>query len=265
MRDIPNLRTYDWIVLNSSSGKDSMTTLRHVVEMADRQGVDRSRLVVVHADLDRIEWPGARSLALHQASLYGLRCEVEKRGQGDLLTHVLARGKWPSSDCRYCTSDHKRDQISKVLTRLTVESGDRHVRILNCLGLRAEESPARAKRCPFERNNRASNGKRTVDNWLPIHKWTTGQVWADIHAHEVPHHYAYDLGMPRLSCIFCIFSPRAALLLAGEHNPDLLEEYVEVELKIKHTFRKELAIAAIKVALEGGERADARAIANWQM
>lgn len=30
-----------------------------------------------------------------------------------------------------------------------------------------------------------------------------------------------DLGMPRLSCCFCIFSPRSALLLAGKHNPGL--------------------------------------------
>ena len=45
------------------------------------------------------------------------------------------------------------------------------------MGLRAQESSARAKKAPFERNVRLSNSKRTVDNWLPIHDWTEAQVW----------------------------------------------------------------------------------------
>jgi hypothetical protein len=46
--------------------------------------------------------------------------------------------------------------------------------------------------------------------------------------------------MPRLSCCFCIFSPRSALLLAAKHNPELLAQYVAVEKQIGHRFRKEL-------------------------
>jgi len=84
---------------------------------------------------------------------------------------------------------------------------------------------------PFGNDPRSSNGRRTVDVWLPIHSWTADQVWQRIHASGVRHHPAYDLGMPRLSCCFCIFSPRSALLLAGKHNPQLLAEYVAVETK----------------------------------
>jgi 3'-phosphoadenosine 5'-phosphosulfate sulfotransferase (PAPS reductase)/FAD synthetase len=127
-------------------------------------------------------------------------------------------------------------------------------RILNCLGLRAEESPARARRLPFGLNEMASNSRRIIHDWLPLHSWTTAQVWARIRASGVRHHPAYDLGMPRLSCCFCIFSPRSALLLAGKHNPELLAQYVAVEKQIDHRFRKELSLAEVHEALAQGEQ-----------
>jgi 3'-phosphoadenosine 5'-phosphosulfate sulfotransferase (PAPS reductase)/FAD synthetase len=257
----PNLADYDYIVLNSSAGKDSQTMLRHVVEAATAAGV-KHRVIVVHADLGRVEWPGCPQLAKVQTGHYGVRFEVVKRAKGDLLDQVRGRGKWPSSSCRYCTSDQKRDQIATLLTRLSREAG-RPVRILNCLGMRAEESPSRAKYTPFQRDARHSNSKRIVDRWLPIHSWSVGDVWDSIHQSRVPHHYAYDLGMPRLSCCFCIFSPRAALLLAGKHNRELLEEYVQIEREIKHQFRQGQPIEAIAEALAAGQ--EAGAVADWKM
>ena len=70
----------------------------------------------------------------------------------------------------------------------------------------------------------------------------------------MPYHPAYDLGMPRLSCCFCIFSPRSALLLAGRHNPELLDEYVRVERAIGHRFRQDLSLAEVQQALARGEQ-----------
>ena len=102
-------------------------------------------------------------------------------------------------------------------------------------------------------------------------QWTFGcssaprapQIWERIWASGVRHHPAYDLGMPRLSCCFCIFSPRSALLLTGKHNPDLLAQYVAVERQIGHAFRKELPLASIQVALAAGE--DLGSVSDWTM
>lgn len=257
------LGNYDWIVVNSSAGKDSQAMLDVVVEKAREAGVI-DRVVVVHCDLGRVEWRGTRELAEEQARHYGLRFIVVSRPQGDLLTHIEQRGKWPSSTARYCTSDHKRGQVHRVLTQLTKESaaGKRQVRILNCMGIRADESPARAKKVPYQRDAVASNGKRDVWTWFPIFDWTVAQVWARIGMSGVRHHRAYDLGMPRLSCCFCIFAPVPALQLAGKHNPELLEAYVGVERRIGHTFtvktslvqiQESLASGAAAVALGGGE------------
>lgn len=252
----PDLRTYDVILINTSAGKDSQAMLDLVVNVADQAGV-RDRLVAVHCDLGRVEWEGTRDLAERQASHYGVRFEVVKRPQGDLLEHVESRGKWPGPDTRYCTSDHKRGQVYTLMTRLAGEVrarvGNRQVRILDCLGLRAEESPKRAKKPELETNKKASNKTvRRVDTWLPIKHWSTAEVWGTIRRSGVEHHRAYDLGMPRLSCCFCIFAPESALLLAGSHNRELLDEYVRIEQKIKHTFTVDRTLANIQAKLASG-------------
>lgn len=255
-----DLTTYDFIILNSSAGKDSQAMIDYVVQLADEQNV-RDRLLVVHADLGRMEWAGTRDLAERQAKHYGLPFEVVSRPQ-DLLDHIEARGMWPDSQNRYCTSDHKRDQIVKIIRRCKIV-GDRPVRVLNCMGLRADESPKRAKMQAFESNPRASCGSRQVDNWLPIHSWSIEQVWERIRQSGVEHHPAYDLGMPRLSCVFCVFAPKAALMLAGKHNPQLLAEYVRVEQKIGHTFRKDFTIESVQAELAAG--AEPARVQDWLM
>lgn len=245
-----NLTHYDWVVVNSSAGKDSQAMLDVVVEHATAQGV-RDRVVVVHCDLGRVEWQGTAALAEEQARHYGLRYEVVSRPQGDLLTHVEQRGLWPSSAARYCTSEHKRGQVEKLFTQLTRESAlDRPVRILNCMGLRAQESTERAKRAPFTpRVARASNGKRTVAEWLPIFTWTTEQVWARIAQAGTRAHEAYALGMERLSCCFCIFAKPRDLMIAGAHNPQLLADYVAVEQRIGHRFTVKLSLVEVQDAV----------------
>ena len=254
----PDLATFDVLLVNSSAGKDSQAMLDYVVELATAAGV-RDRIVVVHADLGQVEWAGTRELAEEQARHYGVRFVVVQRTKGDLLAQVEARGMWPDNKNRYCTSDQKRDQVAKLITQLTNEHLGFYprkiygaVRVLNCLGLRAQESPARKKKAALKANKRASNRNRTVTDWLPIHTWSVEQVWARITASGVRHHRAYDLGMGRLSCCFCVFAPKAALVLAGIHNPELLDRYVELETKINHTFTKALSIASVREAVRSG-------------
>jgi 3'-phosphoadenosine 5'-phosphosulfate sulfotransferase (PAPS reductase)/FAD synthetase len=241
---------FDLVIVNSSAGKDSQAMLTHLVEMADQQGYDRSRLVVVHADLGRVEWAGTRELVEEQAAAYGLRVEIVRRELGDLLDQIEARGMFPSSTARYCTSDQKTSQVAKLMTREVVawreRTGEtRAMRILNCLGIRAAESPARAKKAAFGVDVAASNGKRDVRRWLPIFDWSDDQVWAIIRRSGLPHHPAYDAGMPRLSCVFCVLAGKRELVLAARLNPALAAEYVAVEQRIGHTFRADLSMADI--------------------
>lgn len=53
-------------------------------------------------------------------------------------------------------------------------------------------------------------------------------------AHQEPH-WAYRMGMSRLSCVFCIMSSKADLRTAAALNPELYGRYVELERRIGHT------------------------------
>jgi len=260
----PDFKSYDVVLVNTSAGKDSQAMLDFVFTGVEAAGVT-SKLVAVHADLGRVEWAGTKELAAEQVAHYGVRFEVVRRPQGDLLNHVEERGMWPGPSTRFCTSDHKRGQIYTLFTKLVREvraaraaAGEskaeckRPVRILNCLGLRSEESDKRKAMPQFAFDKEASNGKRTIDKWLPIKDWTEAQVWARNRAAGTRSHFAYQLGMPRLSCVFCIFAPPEALQIAGEHNRALLSEYVRVEKAIGHAFKKDLQLVNIERAIEAG-------------
>lgn len=265
MNETMNLREYDYIVLNTSAGKDSQAMMDYVVKLATEQGV-KDRVLAVHADLRKVEWKGTRDLAETHCNLYyQIPLHVVHRQLGDLLDQVLQRGMWPDAQNRYCTSDQKRDQVAKLHTKIVTESDieGRQIRILNCMGFRAQESPARAKKPVLAIDKRTTNGKREVTNWLPIHHWTVEQVWETIHASGVPYHYAYELGMPRLSCVFCIFAPTDALVIAGKNNPELLDEYVRVEEKIGHTFKNGFRIAEVKELIAKGYQP--KNVQSWNM
>ena len=275
----PDLASYDLIEISSSAGKDSQAMTFHVAGLLREAGL-LERGVVVHADLGRVEWPETPALAETHARLAGLRFMKVKRPQGDLLEHVEKLGKWPMPTQRFCTADHKRGQIYTAFTALAEEarerlvreaavaghSFNRPVRILNCVGLRAEESPGRAKRPTLKRDKRSS-GKGTakvVDMWLPIQHWTEAEVWAACRASGAPTHPAYAAGLPRASCVFCIYAPEGALQIAGHAHPALLAEYVAVEQRIGHTFKHGLPIAKVAADVAAGVRPTG-AIESWCM
>lgn len=258
----PDLTTYDLITIQSSGGKDSQAMLDLMIERAGEAGV-RDRVSVIHADLGRIEWPGTKELAILQASLYGLPTTVVAMKNGDLLAHIERRGMWPDAARRYCTSDAKRGPCLTALTAKVRELNlGRQARILNCMGMRAQESKARAKRVPLTFDKRASNGKRHVDTYLPIHAWTVEQVWERIAASGVPFHPAYAAGMPRLSCCFCVLASTSALVRAAQLQPALAADYLAAENRMGHTFRKDLSMARI-IEMAATTPTDGVTVADW--
>lgn len=256
------LRQYDIIVINISGGKDSQTMLRFLVALADAAGIPRSRLVCVFADLGKDdEWAGTEELARYHAEYYGLRFVRVQKGEKQgapitLFQHIVNHGMWPDMDNRFCTSDMKRDPIGTVITMLCNEvrggpwsssKRNRQVRVLNCMGLRAQESPARKKMAEFEYNKRASGEglAKHVNNWLPIQGMTTAQVWDDIRTSGVKHHWVYDAGMPRLSCRFCVLAGRKALVRAAQLDPEGAWKRALAEEQMDHTFGRDFSMLDI--------------------
>lgn len=253
-----HLSTFDLILVNSSAGKDSMASLDLIATHAAHQGV-LDRVVVGHADLGRVEWPGTTDLARRQADRYDLPFFVVSANGPDLLERVERRGMWPSPRQRWCTSDLKRGPLRRLMTHLVGQHrkrvGDVRVKLLNVMGLRAEESPARAGKPVSYLDRSASNGRREVTNFLPLHEWSEGDVWKRIDSSRIADlvHPAYGAGMPRLSCRFCIFAPKAALVTAARLNPGLAEDYARTERKTGHRFRVDCSMAeVVEIARRAG-------------
>lgn len=266
------IRDADWVVVSSSGGKDSQAMLWHVVQRARALGM-LDKVIVVHADLGRVEWAGTRELAELQARLAGVRrFEVVQASGADLLGRVgirfgklkakaereaLERGEdpataevapaWPSSSARWCTPDAKRGPIRRLYTRLVAELAHlgRPVRILECIGQRAAESSQRAKLAPVEINRGASNGKRHVTTWRPIHGWSDVDVWREIARSGLPYAAAYDWGNRRLSCVFCVLGCTSDLVNGARRMPELAAAYADMEVTVGADFKKGLSMREI--------------------
>lgn len=305
----PHLVSYDWILVSTSAGKDSQCALDETVRLCDAAGVDRRRIIAVHCELGRMEWPGCSDLARQQAERLGVPCIFVSKNQGTLIDQIRTRGKWPSPTNRYCTSDQKRAQVRRVVTALSSSLAGRkarkgsyrppgaiqtlaedlreemkikrQVRVLSVMGMRAAESSARSKLPVFE--TVIDNRNQRMDVWLPIHGWSVEDVWRRIHETRAPYHWAYDLdggprvpryttspdpadhaGMPRLSCSFCIFAPKAAAVRAGLERPALLAELVEMEEDMGHTFRTDYSLAEVLADIEAGQTV-VGPITTWEM
>lgn len=221
-------------VSNHSGGKDSQAMLIKLLEI-----VPTTQLIVVHASLGAMEWPGALQLAKQQAQEAGLPFMVA-RARKTLLEMVERRfanrpevPSWPSASTRQCTSDLKRNPIQREVRAYAKSKGFKT--IVNCLGLRAQESPGRAKRKSFRKNEADSNSVHTWYEWLPVHELNAEEVFSTIRDAGQNPHYAYSLGNERLSCIFCIMASRNDLRNGADHHPELLEQYAELETRTGYT------------------------------
>lgn len=212
-------------VINDSAGKDSQA-----MKIKLRSIVPADQLVVVHAELPEVEWDG--SIEHIEATSHGLPVYVVKANK-TLLGMVEDRGMWPSPQFRQCTSDLKRGPITKLIRQLVRETGNKL--IVNCIGLRAEESPGRKKQTTFKLDTINSVAGREWYTWLPIHGMLEWQVFASIDAAGEKPHWVYEAGMTRKSCSMCIMSSLGDLKTAARLRPDLYERYVRLERKIGQT------------------------------
>lgn len=152
------------------------------------------------------------------------------------------RGMFPSPQQRQCTSDLKRGPIERTIRCITRERQAIGMKswglIVNCMGMRAEESSSRKRLPAFKFSARNSKAGREWYDWLPIHEMLEEEVFATIAAAGQDPHPIYKLGMRRFSCVFCIMASEEDLKTAARlattrpellNRPDLYLEYVRLE------------------------------------
>jgi 3'-phosphoadenosine 5'-phosphosulfate sulfotransferase (PAPS reductase)/FAD synthetase len=236
-----------------SGGKDSQAMFAILSTL-----VPADQLHVVHADLGDIEHENVKGFIrsnIDDKELLVAQAIHADGSKKDFFSAVRARrasldskGKtdapaFPSSAARFCTSDLKTGPIWKVIRA----QGD-HAIVVNCVGIRAEESPVRAKkiadRGTLNVNTKNTNSKRQAFDYWPIADWTIAQVWNEIEAKGQERHPAYDAGNDRLSCVFCIFGSRGDLARGAEARPELLQKLADLEADVRTTMFSGETLAA---------------------
>lgn len=226
-------------VVSHSGGKDSQAMMIHLIE----SGVPAEQMVVIHADLGAVEWGGAKDIARRNAEAAGVPFIVAT-ARRSLLQMVKERFEkrpevpsWPSSSTRQCTSDLKRGPIAREARRYATANG--FTLVLNCMGFRSEESPARAKRPVLAAVKSNTTKTRDWFDFLPILDWDTQQVFQAIADDGQEPHHAYGAkkvagrwvteGNDRLSCVFCIMASAKDIAHGAQERPELAAEYIALE------------------------------------
>ncbi|MEQ9221169.1 MAG: phosphoadenosine phosphosulfate reductase family protein [Cyclobacteriaceae bacterium] len=234
-------------VCNHSGGKDSQAMFKWMYE-----NLPHEHLIVIHAELPGADWEG--TLEHIQKTCYEIPVYVVKANK-TFFEMVEHRGMWPSPAFRQCTSDLKTAPISKFIRKFCKEH--HYDRVYNCIGLRAEESDPRALKDPFRVDKKLTTKKRKVYTVLPIHDYTTADVFASygITLEDLanrrrlyqlgnkykaimawPFIYTYVAGMSRHSCKICIMSKKGDLLCSAREDPEHFKRYVNIEKEIDHEF-----------------------------
>lgn len=271
------LRQNALFVLNLSGGKDSQAMWLYLTRGLQ---IPLSNIYAIHADLPGADWPKVRlpsgriapSVIDHLQATTELPVDVvvARWGSGEIKTfdslvrHAKKKGvahPFPSPKIRQCTSDLKRGPIrSATLTKLCTLNGLEVRRgggcgsvagypwriVINCMGLRAEESWGRESQLPWKLDIENSKEGRAWFTWLPIQQWTTDQVFREIFKHgqepfwtygKTPEHMAMireripgaKKGMSRLSCQFCIMADRHDVSTAAQLAPAAYARRCELE------------------------------------
>ena len=233
-----------------SGGKDSQAMYSYITKI-----VPHNQIRVIHADLGDIEHAGVKQHILdniHHPLIIAQARDIKGNDIGlfDMIRNrrraLDAKGKpeapaFPSSAARFCTSDLKTGPIWREIRQ------EGHPLVVNCVGIRGHESPARQKkidqRGTLNINKKNNNSKREAYDWWPIADWWIEEVWIEIlKAGQVPHPaYGFNLTQfkatknDRLSCMFCIFGSVNDLRNARQQNPGLYQRYVELEVEVRGT------------------------------
>jgi 3'-phosphoadenosine 5'-phosphosulfate sulfotransferase (PAPS reductase)/FAD synthetase len=136
------------------------------------------------------------------------------------LDLCIWKGRFPSTMARFCTQELK---VIPVLEQIILPLEPTKNRVIQWLGVRADESPDRAK-APWW--NRDDTGAML---WRPILRWTAADVFAFHRKHGLDPNPLYREGMGRVGCMPCINCRKGELKNIADRFPSEIERIREWE------------------------------------
>tara|TARA_R110002110_G_scaffold198733_1_gene409278 strand:- start:2025 stop:2957 length:933 start_codon:yes stop_codon:yes gene_type:complete len=153
-----------------------------------------------------------------------------------MVRWILHKGMFPNRLGRWCTDHLKIKAIRKHLKTFDYP--------VNCVGVRAAESKARAK-LP-ERELSTSLGCMV---WRPLIKWTEQDVIDIHHRHGLAPNPLYLKGAKRVGCWPCIYSRKSEVQFMAAKDPTRIDLIRDLEHDVQQ-------IAIARLAAKGETLAD---------
>lgn len=208
---IPTGHESSVFIVSVSGGKDSAALACEMKRLAQATGI---AVRYVFADTgweapETYEYLGTIERVLGIAID---RVQSEHGGMLDIATHKAA---FPFRKGRWCTEELKAKPIRAYHERVAVECDTDTVAVV---GIRAEESSARAEMSSFE-----FDVKWKGYVWRPMMAWTVRDVLDAHHRAGLPVNPLYKLGHGRVGCYPCINETKDGVRLIAQHRPERID------------------------------------------
>lgn len=200
-------------VVSVSGGKDSAATVLALREAG---------LEAHHCVFADTGWEAPETYEYLGTMERVLGIKIDRVGvPGGMRAKIRARAGFPARMQRWCTRELKIDPITEFCDRVAEAA---QIDVVQVVGIRAEESAARAQMKTFERDD-----SRDVYVWRPIMEWAIADVLAIHHRHGLPVNPLYKRGHNRVGCWPCIFASKDEIRLWAQHDPGSVAEVAALE------------------------------------
>jgi len=142
------------------------------------------------------------------------------------LDLCLWKGRFPSTRRRFCSEELKHKPIQQQVIEPALAE---YQRIVSWQGIRADESPSRAK-LPMDEMD-FGDAATGAGLWIhrPILHWTVDDVFAMHRKHGIKWNPLYEQGMGRVGCMPCIHAGKREMHEIALRFPDELARVSEWE------------------------------------
>lgn len=172
------------------------------------------------------------------------------------LDLCIMKGRFPSTKARFCTEELKVVPKNRLVLA-ALKAGP----VLSWVGVRSDESRARANARRYEREDTGAYV------WRPVLRWTAEQVFAKHDEHGVEPNPLYRLGMGRVGCMPCIMARKAEIGEIARRWPEEINRVAEWETLVADASRSGRAtfFAADKTTDQpvDGVYPSVRRVADW--